>query len=271
MTLKPAPSSTAIADPALLDLSFTGFRLPPRAGARRERAPVYMSLRHWFEAEKFRSCEPDLFSAMLMQPTQREAVKLAKRNQTRWRMDWAKVRCRALACGMVYASLSEPNAPRWATDAKELAAMLTPLGLPEKFQQEAAAEYVRLRDGPKVAFLGAATAPHDAVGKRVNAVHRKTGGAWTLLHWCGRGVSWPVHDWAVAQFVPIIYLGDDRDRMSEAHLVDLARRADTVVVFEERGGKTMDRTLRTLRAQRRCSVELDLFDPPNGNQLVVAT
>lgn len=73
------------------------------------------------------------------------------------------------------------------------------------------------------------------LGKRVNAVHRKAGGAWTLLHWCGRGVSWPVHDWAVAQFVPIIYLGDDRDRMSEAHLVDLARRADTVVVFEERG------------------------------------
>lgn len=120
---------------------------------------------------------------------------------------------------------------------------------------------MRLRQAPKVAFLGAEKAPRELVGKKINALHRRHAAAWQLVHWCGRHTSWLIHHWAVAQLVPVHYMGEDDERLSEAAAKRLANTADIVVVFESKGGKSMDKILRVLRAQRACAVELDLYDP----------
>lgn len=228
---------------------------------------MFLSLQHWFEAEKFRGYEPALFEEVLMQPTIKEARKLATRNKTRWRFDWVKVRIRVLACGMVYASRADRGSLRWAASAPEIAQMLLPLGLPQAFLGLAAQEYVKLRDSPRVTFLGASRAPSDAVGKRINTIHRRHQAYWTLVHWQGRHGCWRVHDWALKQHLPVEYLGSDDARLTQAATEALADRCQSAVIFEAKGGKTMDKTLRAIRAQRKAAVEIDLYDLSSSTSL----
>ncbi len=261
----------APADIPIEQLAFSAYRLPPATPEGHRSAPtVYLSLNHWFEAEKFRAYEPELFREALMQPSIKEVRKLAKKNQTRWRFDWAKVRTRALACGLIYASRADAGSARWQADLNAIANMLRPLGLPEPFLGQTALEYVRLRQSPRVVLLGAAAAPSTVVGKKVNALHRRTESAWTLAHWQGRYSCWRIHDWAMSQFVPIEYIADDDSRLTPAALSALAQRCQSAIVFERKGGKTMDRVLRALRAlraERKAQVEIDLFDPDKDTDL----
>jgi hypothetical protein len=265
-TTRARPQAVALELP-IEKLPFTAYRLAGAAGQQREGPSVFLSLNHWFEAEKFRPYEPELFQEMAMQPTIKEARKLARKHQTKWRFDWPKVRNRVLACGLMYAARADRHSPRWLGDAGEIAAMLRPLDLPEPFLESAARDYIRLRDGPKVVFLGAGVAPSAAVGRKINAIHRRTEAGWTLAHWQGRYGCWRVHDWAVAQILPIVYIGEDDARLTQAAIDDLAGRCQQAVVFERKGGKTMDRVLRALRAARKTQVEIDLFDPTKDTEL----
>lgn len=239
------------------NLSFSAYRPAHRDGTHGSPA-IFLSLAHWFEAERFRAFAPDLFAQVLHCPSIKEARKFAKRNQSHTRGDWMAVRSRALACGMVYASWADADHPRWQGDAAGVAAHMAPLGIPEKIVAEAAVEFVRIRQTPRIAFLGAGASTPEAVGKRVNQVHRKAAGAWQLAYWQGRHGSWQIHDWALQQFVPIRYLGMEDDRLSPAHLASLAQQIDQAVIFEARGGKRMDTIIRTLKALK-VPVELDLY------------
>ncbi len=239
------------------NLSFSAYRPAHRDGTHGAPA-IFLSLAHWFEAERFRAFAPELFVQVMHCPSIKEARKFAKRNQNHTRGDWMAVRARALACGMVYASWADADHPRWQADAASLAAQLAPLGIPERIVAEAAAEFVRIRQTPRIVFLGAGASTPEAVGKRVNQVHRKASGAWQLSCWQGRHGSWQIHDWALQQFVPIRYLGKEDDRLSQAHLSALAQQVDQAVVFEARGGKRMDTIIRTLKGLK-VPVELDLY------------
>lgn len=240
-------------------LPFTAYRLeedghllPPT---------LFIGLCQWFEAEKFRPYEPELFLQALMQPTVKEVRRLAKRNQARWRLDWPKVRAKVLACGLCYAARADKDAAdRWGAGAEEIASLLQPLNLPKPFLFAAAQEYISLRDAPRIAFLGAAAAPDDQVGKRINSIHRRTGGSWQLVQWQGRHTSARVHNWAVKQIIPVHYVGSDGSRLNDEAIAALASSCSNVIVFERKGGKQMDRTLRALRAHRRATVELELYD-----------
>ena len=44
----------------------------------RDQRAAFTSLGHWFEAEKFRAFQPDLFQAVMMSPTVKEARPLAR-------------------------------------------------------------------------------------------------------------------------------------------------------------------------------------------------
>jgi hypothetical protein len=128
-------------------------------------------------------------------------------------------------------------------------------------------EFVRLRDAPRFAFLGAAASPPALVGRKVNLVHKRTDRAWSLSHWSGRHGSWRVHDWAVAQYVPIAYLGHDDARLGVRGVDELRTSGATAVVFERRKGKAMDAALRALR-HAKVPVELNLYTLEANGALV---
>jgi hypothetical protein len=256
-----------VTDIPIEKLSFPAYRLTGVEGGDRLARSVFLSLNHWFEAEKFRAFHRELFDEVLHQPTAKEARKFAKRNQGQWRGDWLAVRVRAMACGLVYASWADRDSQRWNAPAQEIAQFLAPLGLNERFLNQVALEFVRLRSAPRIAFLGAAVAPPDAVGRRVNMVHKRADRAWTLAHWQGRHGSWRVHDWALAQYIPISYAGQAGGRLNATQLEQFATACDQAVVFETRRGKSMDAVIRALRAVRRIQVELDLFAPETAAQM----
>lgn len=248
-------------------LSFPAYRLADAGGARQ--APcAFLSLAHWFEAEKFRPFARPLFDQAMIHPTIKEVRKFAKHHQSHWRGDWLAVRTRALACGMVYAAWSDPCTERWEGTAESIADRIRPLGLPERFLVGAAREYLRLRAAPRFAFLGAGHAPDEVVGKKINQVHKKSEFAWKLTHWQGRHGSWKIHDWALQQFVPIDYLGADDARTGPANLAAFPERCDTVVVFEKRRGRIMDAVVRGLRMHKTNFVDLELFTEAEGEQVL---
>lgn len=246
-------------------LSFAAYRLAGEDG-RRQQPCAFLSLAHWFEAEKFRAFARDLFDEVMLCPSGKEARKLAKKNPNLWRGDWRAVRLRALACGMVYAARSDPDAQRWSGSAEDVAALLAPLHLPERFALGAAMEFVHLRDAPRVAFLGGSAAPNDVVGKKVNVVHKRAERAWRLAHWQGRHSSWRIHDWALQQYIPIEYLGDEGSRLTPANACALASATDQLTVFERRHGRTMDAVIRALR-QAKTHVDLELYSAGSANEL----
>ena len=247
-------------------LSFRAYRLALDPTERSEPA-AFLSLGHWYEAEKFRAFARDLFLESMHMPSIKEARQHSKRNQSHVRGDWLAVQTRALACGMVYASLADRQTTRWSGTPSEIASHMACLDLPPRVMLSACAEYVKLRDAPRVAFLGGNAAPHEVVGKRLHSLHRKAGGIWRLAHWQGRHCSWQIHDWAVQQYVPIVYLGTENARMSAQGQQTLQTEADRVVIFETRNGKKMDSILRGLKALK-IPVELDIYSVDNLAGLV---
>lgn len=237
-------------------LSFAAYRL--QSGDVRQAPSAFISLAHWFEAEKFRAFHRELFDEVMLCPTVRDAKKFATKNKANWRGDWLGLRLRALACGMHYAYLADPTPERWKGTPESIASMLAPFEFPEKFVLGASMAFVGLRDAGTVSILGASTAPSDVVGKRINQVHKRADRLWKLLHWQGRHGCWKVHDWALSQYVPIQYAGADDARLNDEAITMLRNRAQNIVVFEARGGKRMDATIRALRLAK-APMELDLY------------
>lgn len=267
--MKPDASHVQMADTLIpIDqLSFSAYRLPlGRPGAAYASPCAFLSLAHWFEAEKFRAFHRDLFDQVMLYPTAREARRFAKAHQAHWRGDWLGVRARALACGMVYVARADGMTRRWRGTAEEVANELAPLELPPRFVLAACTEFIRLRDAGRFVFLGGDAAPPDIVGRRVNLVHKRVERAWTLAYWTGRHGCWRVHDWAVAQFVPIVYVGVDRDRLGQAGVEQLRAGGVSAVIFERRKGKAMDSVIRALRAAK-VPVEPDLYMPDDSGVL----
>lgn len=240
------------------NLSFSAYRPAFRDGSHGQRS-IFLSLAHWFEAERFRAFAPELYAQVLHQPTIKEARNFAKRHLNQTRGDWMAVRARALACGMVYAYWADQDHPRWSTDPETLVSHLAPLGIAERITAEAAAEFLRLRSAARIVFLGAAASSPEAVGKRVHQVNKRASGAWQLTYWQGRHSCWQIHDWAIQQFIPVRYLGQDNDRLKPDRLSDLIAHADQAVVFEARGGKRMDAVIRALKASK-LPLEIDFYN-----------
>ncbi len=247
--------------------AFPAYRLEGPDG-RREAPSAFLTLGHWFEAEKFRTCAPELFVEVLHQPSLKLARKVAKQHQGHWRSDWTAIRGRALACGMVYAAAADVNPERWLRAGEDLVRLLRPLALPERFAQGVAAEFMRLREAPCVGFIGAAAAPPEVVGRRLNAVHKKHEKAWRLQHWVGRHCSWRVHDWAVNQYIPVRYHGEPGARLASPSAGQFARDCRTIVLFEEKGGKDMDAAIKTLRSFKSAQIELDLYARTAAGSLI---
>lgn len=241
----------------LSKLSFPGYAA--ETDSKRRTRTGFINLVNYFESEKYRGKEPSLYEAVLHCPTIREIHKFSKRYQKLWREDWIGVRGRVLVCGMQYASWADPNPERWTSEPQLLVNELIELGFPPKFSQAAVNEFARLQESATWVFFGADKAPPDVIGKRVNAIHRKHLRAWKLCQWLGRHSNWRIHDWALNQFIPIRYCGAHGDSLSPLEIDGLLQASTNACVFEQRGGKDLDRIIRQLRG-KKYPLEMDLYN-----------
>lgn len=244
-------------------LAFPAYRLFTDSG---DRSLMFSNLALFFEAEKFRGVQPELFNQVLHSPSIKEARKLTKRHQALWREDWAGVRLRVLATGIQYMAWADTGSERWHDASPDnIAQHLAPLGLPSKFLLHAATEFVTLRDAPHYCFLMAPGTPDDVIGRKLNTLHRKYGRKWGIMHWDGRHGNRRVHDWALNQYLPIRYFGVLGERLHLPTLSKLLTQTNAkVCVFETRGGKNMDAVIQHLRPYRS-QFELEFFQPsPQG-------
>lgn len=245
----------------LENLSFPAYILDVKG---KSRSPTgFLSLAHFFEAEKFRGYDADLYEAAVNAPTLRELRKLTKRHQANWRDDWLGVRGRVLVCGMQYAAWAAPDHERWTVNAQQLTDELIALGFPSKFSQAAVLEFTRLQGNPTWVFFGTEQTPPDVIGKRVNAIHRKCLREWTLCHWLGRHTNARIHDWALNQFIPIRYFGSRGDSLTHKAINGLTSASTKACVFEQRGGKAQDHTIQQLRGLK-FPLEIEFYNVSTG-------
>lgn len=82
---------------------------------------------------------------------------------------------------------------------------------------------------------------------------------WTLLSPCNGRTPWRLHDWSLAHFVPIEYIGAPKDRMSRPLVEKIIERSDRVIVFEARGEHRHDVAIQLARSLKR-KLSLELYD-----------
>lgn len=242
----------------LTHLSFPGYVHDEQG--RGERV-WFASLGHFFEAEKFRGQQPDIWAEIVNSPTLREARKTSRRHRELWRGDWSGIRGRVVVCAMQYAAWADPDPQRWeASQASALVESLAALDLPPRFCSSAVTAFHLLAASPMLCFFGVDKAPDDAVGQRVNALHRKHQHRWRMAHWLGRHTSWKLHRWALEQHIPMRYVGQPGDRLTDEALSEVLHWGTHATVFEARGSRYMEGVTRVLRA-RKFPTDMVYFTP----------
>lgn len=254
----------------LLNASFWGVatKAPGALGYSR---PLFASLHHYIEWAKFGDGPGLEFgeAAMLM-PSRKELLKFSNAHKGHWRSDWAMIRSRVILQGLALLQHQYPDRAGWSAPLVELPALLEGLGLTSVIAHGLVEAHVAQMAGPSIAVLGASSVPAEEVSRRVKNLNRRTSGKWRLLHWQGRHASWAVHDWAATNRIPVRYMAEQGDRLTAQALAMLVGVVDQFIVFEKRGGRSMDGIIATVkRAGRPCEVALwsgtlgsmDLFQP----------
>ena len=263
MSTKAKPHQTE----SIESLSFLGPRLRPEAGAALSERRYFLNVGCWLEAEKFRPFSRQIYDEICFTPSFKEARRLANKMKQHVRGDWLAVRNKALAVGLSYASQVDPNGSYWQGSASEIATLLEPFDLEPRQAQYAATEFVKLRSGKGIAFLGGARVGDDVVGRRVYHVNKSVGGYWSLIQWQGRHASWAVHDWAVSNLVPIVYMGIDGQSLGVREQGGLLTHAKDVCVFDLRSDRKMEPLVKKLRA-KGFAVNVDWCDPERAGSLI---
>lgn len=137
--------------------------------------------------------------------------------------------------------------------------LLKPLKAPVTFLRDCVSKFQDWVHGPRIATYGATSAPDGVVGKKLSKVVQNKP-TWTLVSLCNNQTSWRVHDWALAQYIPVKYIGRPTLRTSASVLHSLIENIDQLVVFELKGGRKADAVIQKARA-RKVSVTLELFVP----------
>jgi hypothetical protein len=253
----------------LLTTAILGPWVPPaKAAARRQQ--VYLSLVHWYEAAKFMPHKPELRDAALFSPSIKEVRKFARVRQETWRSDWPVTRHSVLIAGLGMLALQRPEMELRTCPIDVVKAGLAPMQLPERFVDTCLERFDVWRRAPRICVFGADVAPSSAVGARMAKLVAPMPN-WTLVTTCNRKTAWRVHDWALAHYIPVEYLGTPSERASRPLATAVIAASDQVVVFEERKQKRFDHVLQTAKALKR-KIALELYDAgaEPANQLTIA-
>lgn len=241
-------------------LSFFGpWRVDPFSGRRRQQ--LFTSLAHWYEAARFdERVEPELVSAAIEMPSPKIVRKFAARHADRTRLDWPQIRSQVLMQGLHLLYLQNRICSLWTLPASDIADQLISHGVQDRMMSHIIELFLAKREAPQVLVLGSAAAPSKEVGRRMNALHKRTAGVWALRCWLGRNVCWDVHDWADSLRLPISYAGKQDERLSAKACSQLVSSCDQVVLFESRGGRTMDKIAQAAKLEKK-PIDLYLWSP----------
>jgi hypothetical protein len=240
-------TATAILGPWVKPASSTG-----------RRQQVYLSLAHWYEAAKFMPHRPELRDTLLYCPSVKEARKFARKRQKDWRSDWPVTRHSVLVAGMAMLCIQRPELQLHEAPLASIRAGLAPLELPERFLDACLERFEIWRSSPKLSVFGADVAPDAVVGTRLAKLVSPLP-TWTLVTSCHKRTPWRVHDWALAHYVPVAYLGSTTERPSRPLANTIIEASDQVLVFERRRNKRLDHILQTAKSLKK-KVVLELFD-----------
>lgn len=202
---------------------------------------------------------PDLRDAVLHCPSAKEARKFSKARQSAWRSDWSLVRHNVLVAGLGFLSLDRPDLKLLELPGDELVELLKTLRTPVSFLTDCVLRFQAWGSGPRISTFGAGTAPDRIVGKKLSKVIQNKP-TWTLVSLCNNQTAWRVHDWALANYVPVKYVGQPKLRTSAAVINAQIENSDQLVVFELKGGKKADTIIQKARA-KKVSVTLELYAP----------
>lgn len=242
----------------LLKASFFGPWVPI-PGTKVRTQHHYLSIAHWFESAKFMPARPDLRDAVLHCPSAKEARKFSKARQSAWRSDWSLVRHSVLVAGLGFLSIDRPDLKLLELPGDELVELLKALRVPVSFLTDCVVRFQAWGRGPRISTFGAGTAPDGIVGKKLSKVIQNKP-TWTLVSLCNNQTAWRVHDWALANYVPVKYVGQSKLRTSAAVINAQIENSDQLVVFELKGGKKADTIIQKARA-KKVSVTLELYAP----------
>ena len=219
-------------------MSFLGpWRVDPFKLHRRQQ--VFATLLHWYEAAKFdERVHPETLAAVLLQPNTKTARKFSARHNAQWKADWALIRGKVLLQGLQLCKARNPSSPFWDLSAGQLTEALHEHGIDDRGAKYVVDQFLGLGAGPRVLVLGAAVAPAKDVSRKINAYHRKVGGAWTYVHWMGKHVNWLVHDWADSNRLSILPVGASQLRLTADNIASMIPQFDHAMIFERRGGSS---------------------------------
>lgn len=245
-----------IPDSNLLKASFFGPWVPA-PGTKNRMQHHYLSIAHWYEGAKFMPTRPDLRDAVLHCPSAKEARKFAKARQSAWRSDWSLVRHSVLVAGLGFLSLDRPDLKLVELPSDALVELLKDLKAPIGFLTDCVVRFQAWGKGPRISTFGAVIAPEGIVGKKLSKVVQNKP-TWTLVSLCNNQTAWRVHDWALANFVPVKYVGHQTLRSSASVLNALLENTDQLIVFEMKGGQKADSIIQKARA-KKVAVTLELY------------
>lgn len=241
----------------LLKASFFGPWVPAPGKPERVRHH-YMSLAHWYESVKFMPAKAELRDSVLFCPSVKEARKFTKARQSDWRSDWNLVRHSVLIAGLGFLAIDRPDLGLEKMAKETLLEQLRAMKLPDRFVGACVDRFMEWAAGPTIASFGANTAPDSVVGHKISkTVANKP--SWTLLSLCNGKAAWRLHDWALAHYVPVRYLGRPLSRFSAEMVAELVHACDQLVVFEVKGGRRADAVIKLARAQKK-PLTLELYD-----------
>lgn len=204
----------------------------------------YASLVHWVEAAKL---EPSRQDEILLTPSAQSAMRRSRANKDHWRDDWGMVRSSVVEQGICFYYLAnEPmfghkEVAQYIVEQLEMCHFSKMVAVP--LHQSA----MSMLAAPRIAFLGHANALDAEVSKRLRHVQRRYGKKWHLVHWLGRHSAWTAHDWALAERMPITYVGSQGKRLIGEDLGLFAQSVDYVIVFDDKDKKTHDQLCNDLR------------------------
>ena len=169
------------------------------------------------------------------------------------------VRHAVLVSGLAFLALDRPDLALLEVESALLVDQLEELKVTVSFLSLCVARFQDWGHGLRIGTFGAATAPEHVIGKKLSKVVQNKP-TWTLVSLCNKQAAWNIHDWALAQYVPVQYVGQPRLGTSAAVMNEMLDVCQQLVVFEVKGGKRADGIIQKARA-KKVSVTLELFSP----------
>lgn len=164
-----------------------------------------------------------------------------------------------LIAGLGFLTLDRPDLGLRTCPVDELTKRLEAMQLPLRFLTVCVERYAQWAAGPSIGTYGANTTPESIVGRKMSKLVQANP-SWTLVSMCNKKTAWRLHDWALAHYVPVQYVGNSESRVTNSLLDELVEYSSQIVVFEVRGGKGSDVVIKKTKAMRRVCV-LELYRP----------